>query len=67
MNEIKQARIEALKHSIEIKEQRIEETKEPCLPRYRHIRSAERDLLWKKIKGYQRELKELEDESTTID
>ena len=35
MNEIKRARIEALKHSIEITEQRIEETKEPCLPRYR--------------------------------
>ena len=50
MNTIQQARIEALKHSIEITEQRIEETKEPCLPRYRHIRSAERDLLRKKAK-----------------
>ncbi|EGL86880.1 hypothetical protein HMPREF9967_1026 [Streptococcus infantis SK1076] len=62
MNEIKRARIEALKHSIEITEQRIEETKKPCLARYRYIRSAERDLLRKKLKGYQRELKELEDE-----
>ena len=62
MNEIKRARIEALKHSIEITEQRIEASKEPCLQRYRHIRSAERDLLRKKIKGYQEELKELEDE-----
>lgn len=44
MNEIKRARIEALKHSIEITEQRIKATKEPCLPRYRHIRSAERDF-----------------------
>lgn len=58
MNEIKQAMIEALKHSIEITEQR--------LPRYRHIRSAERDLLRKKLKGYQRELKELEDECKTV-
>ena len=62
MNEIKRARIEALKHSIEVAEQRIEETKEPCLPRYIHIRFAERDLLRKKLKGYQKELKELEDE-----
>lgn len=62
MNEIKRARIEALKHSIKITEQRIEETKDPCLPRYRHIRSAERDLLRKKLKGYKKELKELEDE-----
>lgn len=62
MNAIKQARIEALKHSIKITEQRIEETKEPCLPRYKHIRSAERDLLRKKLKGYQKELKELKDE-----
>ena len=67
MNEIKQARIEALKHSIEITEQRIEANKEPCLQRYRHIRSAERDLLRKKLKGYQRELKELEDECKTVD
>ena len=63
MNEIKRARIEALKHSIEVAEQRIEETKEPCLPRYRHIRSAERDLLRKKLKGYKEQLKELEDDS----
>lgn len=62
MKEIKQARIEALKHSIEITEQRIEATKEPCLPRYRHIRSAERDLLRKKLKRYKEQLKELEDE-----
>ena len=62
MNEIKRARIEALKHSIKITEQRIEETKDPCLPRYRHIRYAERDLLRKKLKGYKKELKELEDE-----
>ena len=51
----KQTIIEALEHSIEITEQRIEETKEPCLPRYRYIRSAERDLLRKKLKGYQKE------------
>nr|DAX16610.1 MAG TPA: hypothetical protein [Caudoviricetes sp.] len=31
MNEIKRARIEALKHSIEITEQRIEETKKTVL------------------------------------
>lgn len=62
MNAIKQARIEALKHSIEITEKRIEETKEPCLQRYRHIRSAERDLLRKKLKGYQEQLKGFKNE-----
>lgn len=67
MNAIKQAMIESLKHSIETTEQRIEATKEQCLPRYRHIRSAERDLLRKELKGYQRELKELEDECKTVD
>lgn len=67
MNAIKQARIEALKHSIEITEQRIEASKEPCLQRYRHIRSAERDLLRKKLKGYKKELTELEDECKTVD
>lgn len=67
MNAIKQARIEGLKHSIEVAEQRIEETKEPCLPRYRHIRSAERDLLRKKIKRYKEQLEELKNEYTGID
>lgn len=63
MNTINQDIIKGLKHSIEITEQRIEATKESCLARYRHIRSAERDLLRKKLKGYQKELKELEDEA----
>jgi hypothetical protein len=45
----------------------LKKQKKPCLARYRHIRSAERDLLRKKLKGYQRELKELEDECKTVD
>lgn len=44
MNEIKQARIEALKHSIEITEQRIEELKKPSQKSAVHMRAAERDF-----------------------
>lgn len=63
----KQQMIEALKHSIEQANARIEELSEPCVKSLAHSRSAERDLLRKKLKGYQRELKELEDECKTVD
>lgn len=62
MNEIKRARIEALKHSIEIAEEKIEELKKPSQKSAVHMRAAERDFWRKKIKEYQKELKELEDE-----
>ena len=62
MNAIKQARIEALKHSIEVAEEKIEELKKPSQKSAVHMRAAERDFWRKKIKEYQKELKELEDE-----
>lgn len=63
----KQDMIEALKHSIEVAEEKIEELKKPSQKSAVHIRAAERDFWRKKLKRYQEQLKELEDESTTID
>lgn len=62
MNEIKRARIEALKHSIEVAEEKIEEFSEPCVKSLAHSRSAERDFWKKKLKRYKEQLEELEDE-----
>ena len=63
MNAIKQAMIEALKHSIEVAEAKIEELSKPSQKSSAQMRSAERDFWRKKIKGYLKQLKELEDES----
>lgn len=54
--------IESLKHSIEVAEARIEELKKPSQKSAVHMRSAERDFWKKKLKRYQENLKELEDE-----
>lgn len=62
MNTMKQAMIEALKHSIEVAEERIEELKKPSQKSGVHIRAAERDFWRKKIKRYKKQLEELEDE-----
>lgn len=59
----KQAMIKTLKHSIEVAEKRIEELKKPSQKSAVHIRSAERDFWKKKLKKYQEQLKELEDEA----
>lgn len=59
---IKQQMIESLEHSIEVAEAKAEELKKPSQKSAVHMRAAERDLLRKKLKGYQKELKELEDE-----
>ena len=60
MNAIKQARIGALKHSIEVAEEKIEELKKPSQKSAVHMRAAERDFWRKKIKKYKEEVKELE-------
>ena len=57
----KQVMIEALKYSIEAAEKRIEELKKPSQKSTVHMRAAERDFWRKKIKGYRKELKELEE------
>lgn len=54
--------IDGLKHSIKRIDKKIERTKEPCSARYRHLRSAERDLLRKKRRELVKRLEEAEDE-----
>ena len=58
----KQKMIESLKHSIEHANERIAKLTEPCVKSLVHSRSAERDFWKKKLKGYEKEIKELEDE-----
>lgn len=62
MNTIKQSMIDALKHSIEYAEARIEALSDPSVKSLAHSRSAERDFWRKKLTGYKKKLKELEDE-----
>lgn len=57
----KQQMIEALKHSIEQAEARIEELKKPSQKSAVHMRAAERDFWRKKLKRYKEQLKELEE------
>lgn len=59
---LKQQMIEALRHSIKVAEEKIEELKKPSQKSTVHIRAAERDFWRKKIKKYKKQLKELEDE-----
>lgn len=61
MNEIKQQMIEALKHSIEVAEEKIEELKKPSQKSAAQMRSAEREFWRKKMKRYKEQLKELEE------
>ena len=58
----KQTIIEDLKRSIEVAEEKIEELKKPSQKSAVHMRSAERDFWKKKLKRYEAQLKELEDE-----
>ena len=58
----KQAMIKALEHSIEVAEKRIEELKKLSQKSAAHMRAAERDFWKKKLKRYEEQLKELEDE-----
>ena len=58
----KQQMIESLEHSIKHAQARIEELFEPCVKSYAQSRTAEREFWKKKLKGYEKELKELEDE-----
>lgn len=59
---IKKQIIESLEHSIEQAEAKIEELSKPSQKSSVQMRSAEREFWRKKIKGYQKELKELKDE-----
>lgn len=58
----KQTVIEGLKRTIEQTEARIAELSKPCVKSLAFSRSEERDLLKKKVKGWKKRIKELEDE-----
>lgn len=62
MNTINQDIIKDLKRSIEVAEAKAEELKKPSQKSGVHMRAAERDFWRKKLKGYKKKLKELEDE-----
>ena len=64
---IKKQMIEALKHSIEKTEADIIEYSQPCEKSVAQNRTAHREYLKKQLKLMKSQLKELEDESTTID
>lgn len=59
---IKQQMIEALKHSIKVYEEQIEEYSKPCEKSVVQNRTAHREYLKKKLKKKKSQLKELEDE-----
>ena len=59
---IKQQMIEAIKHSIEVYEEQIEEYSKPCNSKVAQGRTAHREWLKKKVKKMKSQIKELEDE-----
>jgi hypothetical protein len=63
----KQTVIEGLKRTIEQTEARIVELSKPCVKSLAFSRYEERDLLKKKVKGWKKRIKELEDEQAGID
>lgn len=54
--------IDGLKRTIEQTEARIMELSKPCVKSLAFSRSEERDLLKKKVKGWKKRIKELENE-----
>lgn len=61
MSTINQDIIKGLKRSIKAAEEKIEELKKPSQKSAVQMRSAEREFWRKKIRGYQKQLKELEE------
>ena len=62
MSTINQDIIKGLKRSIEVAEEKIEELKKPSQKSAVYMRAAERDFWKKKLKGYEKEIKRLENE-----
>lgn len=54
--------IDGLKRTVKQTEARIVELSEPCVKSLAFSRFEERDLLKKKVKGWKKRIKELEDE-----
>lgn len=62
MMSVKEELLKGYKHSLELAKERIAELSESCVKSLAHSRSAERDFWRKKLKRYEEQLKELEDE-----
>ena len=61
MMSVKEELLKGYKHSLELANERIAELSKPTIKSSVHARSAERDFLKKKVKFYEREIKELEE------
>nr|DAR76972.1 MAG TPA: hypothetical protein [Caudoviricetes sp.] len=53
--------LKGYKHSMELAKDRIADLSKPTIKSLAHSRSAERDYLKKKVKYYERKIKELEE------
>lgn len=58
---MKEELLKSYRHSLELANERIVELSEPTIKSSVHTRSAERDFLKKKVKYYERKIKELEE------
>lgn len=61
MMSINEELLKGYKHSLELAKERIVELSKPTIKSLAHSRSAERDFLKKKVKFYERKIKELEE------
>lgn len=61
MMSINEELLKGYKHSLELAKDRIVELSKPTIKSLAHSRSAERDFLKKKVKFYERKIKELEE------
>lgn len=61
MMSINEELLKGYKHSLELANDLIAELSKPTIKSLAHSRSAERDFLKKKVKFYERKIKELEE------
>ena len=61
MMSMKEELLKSYRHSLELANERIAELSEPTIKSSVHVRSAERDFFKKKVKYYERKIKELEE------
>lgn len=61
MMNVKEELLKSYRHSLELANERIAELSKPTIKSLAHSRSAERDSLKKKVKYYERKIKELEE------
>lgn len=61
MMSINEELLKGYKHSLELAKDRIADLSKPTIKSLAHSRSAERDFFKKKVKFYERKIKELEE------